>query len=101
MNWLNINDRFEQCVSVSVFKFFNNQSPVYISEIFCPARNRGMSTRNSFQKLTQPLRKTSQGQKCLSYIGPSVWNKLPENIKKSSNLVTFKHEVKKILFERT
>ena len=95
MNWLNINDRFEQCVSVSVFKYFNNESPVYISEIFCPARSRGMSTRNSFQKLTQSLRKTSQGQKCLSYIGPSVWNKLPENIKKSSNLVTFKHEVKK------
>ena len=95
MNWLNINDRFEQCVSVSVFKYFNNESPVYISEIFCPARSRGMSTRNSFQKLTQSLRKASQGQKCLSYIGPSVWNKLPENIKKSSNLVTFKHEVKK------
>ena len=95
MNWLNINDRFEQCVSTSVFKFFSNNSPLYISEIFCPAGKKGVSTRNSFQRLTQPLRKTSQGQKCLSYIGPSVWNKLPENIKKSSNLVTFKHEVKK------
>ena len=95
INWLNINDRFEQCVSVSIFKYFSNNSPLYMSEIFYPARNRGMSTRNSLQKLTQPFRKTNQGQNSLSYIGPSVWNKLPEKIKKSSNLNTFKHEVKR------
>ena len=64
MNWLNINDRFEQCISVSVFKFFSNNSPVYMSEILCPATTRGMSRRNSFQKLIQPLRKTNQGQNC-------------------------------------
>ena len=95
INWLNINDRFEQCVSVNIFKYFSNNSPLYMSEIFYPARNRGMSTRNSLQKLTQPFRKTNQGQNSLSYIGPSVWNKLPEKIKKSSNLNTFKHEVKR------
>ena len=42
--------------------------------------------------------KTVQGQNSLSYIGPSVWNKLSENIKSCNNVNTFKHNVKKYFF---
>ena len=98
INWLNINDRFQQCLSVSAFKFFNNECPTYMSDIFLPVTNRRVSTRNSFLKLDQPFRKTTQGQSSLSYIGPAVWNKLPENIKNCKNVNTFKHEVKKHYF---
>ena len=96
INWLNINDRFEQCVSVASFNFFKNQCPSYMSDIFKPVTNRRGSTRNSYLKLSQPFMKTNQGQNSLSYIGPSVWNKLPEKIKKDSNNVNgFKHNIKK------
>ena len=70
-----------------------------MSDIFKLAGENGMSTRNGFQKLSQPFRKTNQGQKALSYIGPSVWNKLPEQIKKTINLNTFKHSVKRFYFK--
>ena len=53
---------------------------------------------HSYQKLSQPFRKTTQGQNSLSYIGPSVWNKLPENIKRCNNVNVFKHDVKKHYF---
>ena len=99
INWLNVNDRFNQCISVSAFKFFNKECPLYMSDIFKPAGENGMSTRNGFQKLSQPFRKTNQSQKALSYIGPSVWNKLPEQIKKTINLNTFKHSVKRFYFK--
>ena len=95
INWLNINDRFEQCLAVSAFKFFNNKCPLYMSEIFVPTNSDRASTRNSYKKLTQPFRKTMQGQGSISYIGPSVWNKLPENIKRSDSMNSFKHNVKK------
>ena len=98
INWLNINDRFEQCLSVSAFKFFNKDCPSYMSDIFLPVSNRRVSTRNSFHKLDQPFRKTTQGQNSLSYIGPAVWNKLPENIKNCTNVNTFKHDIKKHYF---
>ena len=94
INWLNINDRFEQCISVSVFKFFNNKSPFYMNDIFIPAENGRVSTRNSYQKLSQPFRKTTQGQNSLSFIGPSVWNQLSESIKKCTSVNTFKHRLK-------
>ena len=98
INWLNTNDRFEQCIGVSAFKYFNKQCPSYMSDIFIPAVNSRVSTRNSFLKLSQPFRKTTQGQNSLSYIGPSVWNKLPENIKSCNNVNTFKHNIKRHYF---
>ena len=57
---------------------------------------RTIDTRNSFAKLKYPFRKTNTGQKTLSYIGPSLWNNLPETIKKTNNLNTFKHNVKSL-----
>ena len=99
INWLNTNDRFEQCIGVSAFKFFNKQCPSYMSDIFSPVTtNSRVSTRRSYLKLSQPFRKTTQGQNSLSYIGPSVWNKLPEIIKNCNNTNTFKHNVKRYYF---
>ena len=42
-----------------------------------------------------PFRKTSTGQNASSFIGPELWNKIPEEIKRTTNLNTFKHNVKK------
>ena len=53
-----------------------------------------INTRNSFLKLKNPFRKTSTGQKGLPYIGPAIWNRIPEIIKKTRNLNTFKHKMK-------
>ena len=98
INWLNVNDRFHQSLAVSTFKFFNNKSPSYMSDIFVPSDNGRASTRNSFQKLSQPFRKTTQGQNAISYIGPSAWNKLPEQAKQCKTINSFKHAVKKQYF---
>ena len=31
----------------------------------------------------------------LSYIGPSTWNKLPNNLKTATSINSFKHDIKK------
>ena len=53
------------------------------------------SLRNSYQKLKQPFRKTNNSQNALSFIGPALWNKIPEEIKRTMNLNAFKHNFKK------
>ena len=93
INWLNVNDRFEQSLAVLAFKFFNKQFPSYMSGIFVPSDNGSASTRNSYKKLRQPFRKTTQGQNTISYIGPSTWNKLPGKAKQSKTINSFKHAV--------
>ena len=53
-----------------------------------------LAPENSFLKLKQPSRRTKQGQNCLSFIGPSTWNRLPTKIKDSNNVNNFKHKIK-------
>ena len=94
MNWLNINDRFSQCVLWRIHKFFNSESPDYFNEIYFPAEPININTWSSFQRLKQPLRKLNKGLNSASYSGPSLWNKLPVEIKRSGSINSFKHNVK-------
>ncbi len=93
INWLPIKERFSQCVCSTVFKFFNNNCPVYMKEMFSPYIE-DKNTRSAMFRLYQPYRKTNKGQKGLSYIGPSLWNKLDNECKSITNLNTFKHSIK-------
>ena len=98
INWLPIDDRFNQCASSKVFKFFQEKCPSYMSEIFYPSGTSRIGTRTSYLKLIQPLRRTSLGQRSLSYQGPVIWNKLPDSVKQSSSVNSFKHNLKSHYF---
>ena len=41
-----------------------------------------ISLKNNYARPTVSFRKTNMGQNSFSYIGHSVWNKLPSSIKK-------------------
>ena len=94
INWLNINDRFSQCVSSSIYKFFKSEILEYFNEIYFPAEPSNINTLPSFQRLKQHLRKSNKGLNSASYSGPSLWNKLPNEIKRSGSRNSFKHNVK-------
>ena len=53
-----------------------------------------INTKNSFLKLYHPFPKPSTEKKGLSYIGPTIWNRIPEIIKKTRYLNTLKHKMK-------
>ena len=63
-------------------KFINNICPYCPKEIFEFAPHCGIDTRIRFAKLKIPFRKTNMGQKAILFIGLSLWNSLPEVIKK-------------------
>ena len=68
--------------------------PHYLNEAFMKAPLSSSSLRNSYQKLQQPFRKTNIGQNTLPFIGLALWNKVPEEIQRTTNLNTFKHNLK-------
>ena len=94
INWLNINHRFSQCVLSSIYKFFNSESPEYFNETYFPGEPSNINTWSSSQRLRQPLRKPNKGLNSASYSGPSLWNKLPIEIKRSRIANSLKHNVK-------
>ena len=100
INWLPIDYRFRQCLAANVFKFFDDKCPLYMKDVFdksCMSQASTMSQRNSTMKLSQPPRRTSYGQICISLLAPSVWNNLPNELKRCTNLNTFKHKIKEYL----
>ena len=99
INWLNTSDRIIQCACSAVFKFFQKSCPEYMSEIFHISSPGNINTRSSFLKLILPLRKTNMGQNTISFLGPQQWNRLPNNIKESRTINTFKHKLKNHFFD--
>ena len=85
---------FLQWVLSSIYKFFNSESPDYFNEIYFPAEPSNINTRSSFQRRKQPLRKLNKGLNSESLSAPSLWNKLPVEIKRSGSINSFKHNVK-------
>ena len=82
------------------FKYFNNLNPLYMNDVFKPAGQKTTAPRTYLFKLSQHLQKTNHGQKSLSYVVPCIWNKLPDFLKTTENINTFKHRVKKHCFRR-
>ena len=85
-------------INVSSYKFYASSVPIYFNELYKPASNFGTMTRRSRMKLLQPSIKTNHGKKSLSFIGPKYWNTFPQELKLSSSVNSFKHNLKKHFF---
>ena len=66
-----------------------------MKKIYTTTNENNTVTRFSSLKLSQPLRTKTLSQKCLSYLGPFIWNGLPDDAKLSNNVNIVKHKVKK------
>ena len=100
INWLPVNDRLKQIISSMSFKFCNNTRPPYMIDVFKPACQPNTTTRASLLKLNQFLRRTNHGQYNISYIALNIWNNLPNSLKTTDNLNTYKHRVKEHFFHQ-
>ena len=98
INWLPTKERFEQCLCVGIFKFIAETAPLYISEMFFPVE-QSQTTRRSLNKLRIPYHKTNRGLKMLSYVGPRLWNTLPNSLKSVNGVNNFKHKSKGLFFD--
>ena len=98
INWLPVDYRFRQCLAANSFKFFDDRCPLYMKDVFDQSYISQASTGNSTMKLSQRLRSTSYGQNCISFLAPSVCNNLPNELKRYTNLNTFKHKIKEYFF---
>ena len=91
VNWLPIKERYNQCANSVAFKYFDNQCTHYLNEVFMKAPEYRSLLRSSYQNRQQPFHNTNTGQNALSFIGPALSNKVPKEIKRTTNLSAFKH----------
>ena len=94
INWLPVSKRFSQCICSNAFKFFHENCPLYLYELYKPSEQDQTNTRSSILKLKHPSRNTCSGQNTLSCLIPTIWKNLPTCLKLSNTLNSFKHGVK-------
>ena len=56
-----MDQRVQQSLNVTVFKYVNKASPYYMKEVFEYASQGRISSRNNCAKLKIPFRKTTMG----------------------------------------
>ena len=71
-----------------------------MNDVLKTASQPNITTTASLLKLNQPLRRTNHGLGNISYIAPTIWNNLPNSLKITDNLNTYKHRVKEHFFHQ-
>ena len=86
---------------VTIMHISSPYTPTYISSLieqYIPKR----SLRSSSKHLLKPntARLISYGERSFQFAAPSLWNSLPEHIRKSQTLNCFKSNLKTYLFKK-
>ena len=100
LHWLPIALRIDFKILVLVYKSLHGLAPAYLRDLI-KLRNPGRSLRSSKQiSLIVPRKNNATfGERAFSFIGPSLWNRLPDDCKDANTVETFKSRVKTHLFK--
>ena len=78
-----------QALAIMMYKVVNNIGPTVLTEFFSfSAVNYKLRSGSQFH---QPSANTVwNGQEIVSYLGPKIWNMVPDEMKQKSSLFVFK-----------
>ena len=79
---------------IEIYKTLNGLNPSYMKYIFQKPINR-TSKRLRYNIYSAKHYQTNFGSRSLRVLGPQIWNKLPEDIKRADSLQTFKRLINK------
>ena len=102
LHWLPIHSRIDYKVSTLCFKVLDSTAPLYLSallHLYTPARTLRSSSDDRIFSLPC-MRTKTYGQRTFSFQGPSTWNKLPNSLRHSQSLQSFKTSLKTHLFPK-
>ena len=93
-NSTSIHDKNMQFLAIEIYKALNNHSsPLLMSQIFT-RKDTKYNLRNNDVLVTNNVKTTAFGLHSLNHLGPKIWEIIPDNIKCSESLDTFKHKIK-------
>lgn len=103
LNWLSFRDRLIYHKLILVYKILNNKTPEYLQKYCVPntnVHNRNLrSISNNNLVIVRP--NTNNMKRSFAYSAPTLWNKMPLNVKLSSTLNSFKTNCFKYVFEQS
>ena len=100
LHWLPVSSRIEYKIALLTYKCLNELAPQYLADLLVPYKSSRQL--RSFNKSMLKVPKTNTktfGSRAFTYAAPTVWNALPEYVKKSNNVESFKKLLKPHYFK--
>ena len=93
-NSVSIHHRNIQVLVTEMFKVKNNIAPEIMKELFASKMSSyDLRNNNSFKR--RRVNSVWHGTESVSYLGPKIWDLVPNEIKKSESLNGFKFKIKR------
>ena len=100
LHWLPISERIKYKTACMCYNAITGSAPSCLSELlhlYSPSRSLRSSPDTRMLKIQRFDRKT-HGFRTFSHFGPHIWNNLPQDIRHSATLSSFKSQLKTFLF---
>ena len=98
LRWLPISVRITYKVCLLVHKCLYGVAPLYLKQLLLPASSvQTRELRSSNTKLLFKPRSRNIRCAAFSYVAPRRWNSLPQSLRQTENLKTFKHRLQAYL----
>ena len=85
-------------LALEIYKTLHNLNPAFMKNYFLPKPTSYNLRRNDVLSIPK-VKTTNYGIKSISFLGPKIWNSLPNEIKSSRNANQFKTLIKDWFFE--
>ena len=85
-------------LALAIYKTLHNLNPAFMKNYFLPKPTSYNLRRNDVLSIPK-VKTTNYGIKSISFLGPKIWNSLPNEIKSSRNANQFKTLIKDWFFE--
>ena len=98
---LPIKHRINYKILLLTFKALNGLAPSYIQDLICIKVKSTYNLRSNTDTILMIPRKTLKtlGDRAFCVAAPTLWNKLPRNVREINNLETFKASLKSYIFK--
>ena len=96
---VSIYNRNIQCLATEIYKVSNGLLPPVVNKIFTQKYCHPYNLRLNFQFFKPLFRSVFHGTESTFYLGPVIWNILPDNYKNLHNISVFKNRIKKLKLE--
>ena len=83
-----------QRLAIEMFRFYNGLSPPLMNNIFKLKAKNPQNLRHVSEFSRLMVKSVYHGTESISYLGPKIWDILPEKLKNIDNLEHFKKEIK-------
>ena len=94
-NSFSIHEKNIQSLAIEIYKFLNGLSPSFQNNIFHKNISNSYDLRNQKELYSRNPKTVRYRTETVTYIAPKIWSKVPETIKMSSLLESFKTKVRK------